>query len=94
MNRRSFIILLIGAIASLGGFGTTAYLRQSRCEELGGRWPAATRRCELSTGEPVSSGRASDLAAGAFVAIVLGFMLFRATTFAASRMSRPPPSQT
>jgi hypothetical protein len=89
MNRRSLISLFSGVLAALSGFATVAYLRQSRCVDAGGRWEAASRHCTLPAGSTVSVAQLSDLVAGAAVAIVVAFMLFRMSTLAAARSSRP-----
>lgn len=83
------MVLLIGTIATLAGFGTTWYLRQRRCLGNGGSWRADTRKCELPTGELVSTVGTTDVLAGVFVALVLGFMLFRLLVAASGRMPRP-----
>jgi hypothetical protein len=88
MNRRTLIPLFVGLLAALAGFATVAYLRQGRCVGAGGRWEATSRHCTLPAGSSVTVAHLSDLIAGAAVAIVLAFMLFRMTTLAASRSSR------
>lgn len=89
MNRRSIIILLIGMIAALAGSLAAALLKQNRCASSGGQWQADTQLCQLPTGETVRTAATTDVLVGIFVAIVLGFMLFRFLLFASGRMSRP-----
>lgn len=91
MNRRSIIILLIGVIAALAGSLAAAFLKQNRCASNGGQWQADTQLCRLPTGETVSTAAMTDALVGIFVAVVLGFMLFRIFLFASGRMSRPTP---
>lgn len=79
---RTFIPLLIGIMASLVGFVTISALRQNRCGDSGGRWDAATRLCTLE-GAPLDVASPIDVVAGIAVAIILAFMLHRASTFAA-----------
>ena len=89
MNRRSIILLLIGATASFGGFAATSLLWSRRCTAAGGTWDQSVRLCRIASGESLRIGEASDILAGVFVAAVLGFMLFRVLTFTARRASAP-----
>jgi hypothetical protein len=88
MNRRSFIQLLIGVIASLGGLSVLTFVRQDRCLDAGGQWAAATRTCAGAAG-PIDVARASDFVLALGVGVLLAFMLYRASTFASRRASRP-----
>lgn len=88
MNRRSIIVLLIGAIAALAGFGTTALLRQRRCAGAGGTWRYQTRECVTAAGEQIDAATMSDVVIGLVVAIGLAFMLFRVLLFVMGRMPR------
>jgi hypothetical protein len=81
MRLRALIPLLIGIMASLVGFMTVTTLRQSRCDDLSGRWDAAERSCTVD-GALVQVARLSDVVAGVVIAVALAFMLYRASTFA------------
>jgi hypothetical protein len=91
MNRRSIIMMLIGAIATLTGLAVTALLRQRRCEGAGGRWSVASRECLTATGEQVDVAATMDGVIGLLAALVLGFMLFRVLLFVMGRMTRRTP---
>jgi hypothetical protein len=91
MDRRSIIILLIGVIASMVGFGIPAFLRQRRCGSAGGTWDGVGRHCVASTGERIDVSVGSDVVIGALIAIALAFMLFRILLFAMGRMTRRAP---
>lgn len=91
MNRRSIIILLIGAIATLAGFATSALLRQRRCSGAGGTWHLQTRECVGAAGEQLDSAVVTDVVIGVVVAIGLAFMLFRVLLFVMGRMPRRTP---
>ncbi|MGH7636393.1 MAG: hypothetical protein ACREOK_01980 [Gemmatimonadaceae bacterium] len=88
MNRRSIIVLLIGAIAALAGFGFTAWMRQRRCAGAGGVWRHQTRECMTAAGERIDAAAISDVIIGVVVAIGLAFMLFRVLLFVMGRMPR------
>lgn len=92
MNRRSLIVVLIGMIAGIAGFATIALLRQNRCKDMGGNWSAQARSCQLADGLAGNVSNPSDLLAGAVVAVVLGFMLFRMFLYATGRAARPMQS--
>lgn len=79
---RAFIPLLIGIMASLVGFVTVSALRQKRCQASGGLWEAANRVCTLESA-PLDVARLTDVVVGIAVAVILAFMLHRASTFAA-----------
>lgn len=91
MNRRSIITMLIGAIAALAGFATTALVRQRRCRGAGGSWRSASRECVAATGERLDVAGVTDVAIGALVALALAFMLFRVLLFVMGRMPRRTP---
>jgi hypothetical protein len=91
MNRRSIIILLIGAIATLAGFATRALLRQRRCSRAGGEWRYEARECVTATGDRLEVAAISDAVLGILVAIGLAFMLFRVLLFVMRRMPRRTP---
>ena len=80
--------MLIGAIASFAGFATTSVLWQRRCTATGGAWDQGVRLCRLPTGESLRIGASTDIIAGIFVALILGFMLYRMLTFGARRLSQ------
>lgn len=86
MNRRSIIVLLIGAIAALAGFGMTALLRQRRCAAAGGEWRYETRECVTAAGERIDAAATSDVGIGLMVGLALAFMLFRVLLFVMGRM--------
>lgn len=85
MNRRSIAVLMIGMIATIAGFATTGYVRQKECAGDGGRWHPETRLCELPSGDMVGNISVSNVIAGVVVALLLGFMLFRAFLFTSGR---------
>jgi hypothetical protein len=85
MNRRSIMIILIGAIAALAGGATIDFMRSRRCVDLQGKWVAATRLCELPGGETVGTGSVTIFATGALVTAAALFTLFRALQFASGR---------
>lgn len=91
MTRRSIIIVLIGAIATLAGFATPALLRQRRCTGLGGAWRSGTRECLTAGGEAIEVATSSDVVIGVVVTVALGFMLFRVLLFVMGRMPRRTP---
>jgi hypothetical protein len=80
MKPRSFIPLIIGVAASLVGFVSVSALRQNRCGDAGGRWDDATRVCNVD-GVPLDVARPLDVIIGIAVAVLLAFMLHRASTF-------------
>lgn len=84
------MIVLVGAIAALAGLGAAAVLRRRRCEGAGGRWLDDARECRLASGEALPSSLA-DAGAGVLVALLAGFVLFRALLFATGRMRRRTP---
>jgi hypothetical protein len=88
MNRRAIILMLIGTIASLAGFATSALLRQRRCGAAGGQWRGSPDGCRLVSGEMVDVTAVGDLVAGVGVAVVIAFMLFRILLLVMGRMSR------
>ena len=88
MNRRSIIVVLIGAIAALAGFGATALVRQRRCEGSGGEWRNATRECVTAVGERIDATSPADMVIGVVVSLGLAFMLFRVLLFVMGRMPR------
>lgn len=90
-NRRSVIVLLIGVIAALTGFATTAFLRQRRCQGAGAQWRSGARECVVATGDRVDVASWSDVALGLLVALALGFMLFRVLMFVMGRGPRRTP---
>lgn len=85
MNRQSIIVILIGAIATLAGFGTVDYLRKQRCVELEGIWTPALRECRLASGETTGTLTAISALLGVGIAVAVGFTLYRAYTFATGR---------
>ena len=87
MTKRSLIPLLIGTLGSIVGFTAVAVLRQNRCVGAGGRWDPSAGVCSLATG-PINVNRASDLLAGLIVALMLGLVLHRASTFASRSRTR------
>lgn len=91
MNRRSIIVLLIGAIATLAGFATSALLRQRRCAGSGGEWHHQTRECISLTGERIDAAATSDAVIGFMVAVGLAFVLFRVLLFVMGGMPRRTP---
>src|SRR5262245_31673022 len=87
MNRRPFIQLLIGIIASIAGLATLNAIRQDRCQDAGGQWIAGTRSCMGPAGQlPVARG--SDVLAAIVLGVLLAFMLYRASTFTSRRAAR------
>jgi hypothetical protein len=88
MNRRGIILMLIGVIASIAGFATSAFLAQRRCIGAGGRWEQVTRICRLESGDAISVGSFSHVVTGVLVGVVLAFMLYRVQQLAMGRMSR------
>lgn len=88
MNRRSLIQLLIGVIATMAGLAALNAIRQDRCLDAGGQWMAAARSC-VGPGGPLSVARGSDVIAAIVIAVLLAFMLQRASMFARRRASRP-----
>ncbi len=88
MNRRSLIQILIGVIASLAALTIVTAVREDRCLDAGGKWIAATRACVGPEG-PLPVSRASDVILAIVIGVVLAFMLYRASTFASARSSRP-----
>jgi hypothetical protein len=86
MNRRSIIQLLIGILASLAGLGVLTVVRQKRCIAEGGTWAGVSRICTGPSG-PIDVSRASDVVMALGIALLVAFMLYRASTFA-SRQSR------
>lgn len=88
MDRRSLITILVGVLATLSGFATTAMLRQTRCADAGGQWRAAAKQCVLPSGGLVPVDRATDMLWGIGLALALGFMLFRIVLFATGRARR------
>lgn len=91
MNRRSIIVLLIGAIAALAGFGSATALRTRRCRRLGGQWDPASRSCATDTGAVLDATSLLDAAAGVLITILVVFMLFRALMFVTGRAPRRSP---
>jgi hypothetical protein len=75
-------------IASIAGFATTGYLRQRDCADDGGRWHPESRLCELPNGDMLGTVSVSSVVAGIAVALLLGFMLFRASLFISGRRDR------
>ena len=88
MTRRSLIQLLIGVISAIAGLAAMNAFRQDRCLDAGAQWNAATRACVGADG-PLALGRSSDVIVAIGIAIVVAFMLYRASTFAGRRSSRP-----
>lgn len=88
MNRQSLIQLLIGVIATIAGLAVLTAIRQDRCLDAGGQWMAGTRSCVGLEG-PLAVGRGYDVFAAIGVGLLLAFMLYRASTFAHHRASRP-----
>ena len=88
MNRNSVIQLLIGIIATMAGLAALNAVRQDRCLDAGGQWMAATRSCAGPDG-PLAVARGSDVIAAIVIGVLLAFMLYRASTFARRRASRP-----
>jgi hypothetical protein len=88
MNRRSIMVLLIGVISTLTGFAAAAFLEQRKCLDAGGRWDAALRKCELTTGDVTGYGSRS-IVAGVFVGVLLAITLYRTVLFFTMRASRP-----
>ena len=88
MNRRSLIQLLIGIIATMAGLAALNAVRQDRCLDAGGPWPAATRSCVGPDG-PLSVARGSDVIVAIVIGVLLALMLDRASSFASRRASRP-----
>lgn len=88
MDRRSIIVVLIGAIATVSGFAITALLRVRRCEEAGAEWRHQTRECVTAAGERIDVSGLGDAAIGILMAVVLAFMLFRVLLFVMGRMPR------
>ena len=88
MNRRSLIQLLIGIIAAIASLVAVNAVRQDRCLDAGGQWIAAARTCVGPAG-PVSVARGSDVIAAIVVGVLFAFVLYRASTFASRRASRP-----
>lgn len=86
--RQSVITILIGAIASLVGFTVIDYLRGDRCADMGGRWVATSRTCELPTGEMVGTGNLTIFTLGAVAALAVGVLLYRTMLFVTGRMKR------
>ena len=84
MNRRSLVLLFIGAMGMLAGLWTLSALREDRCLDAGGKWLANARSCTGPAGS-LDVARGSDVLMAVFVGVVLAFMLFRASTFAQSR---------
>jgi hypothetical protein len=89
LNRRSLMQLIIGMIAAFAGMMSVMVLRQQRCMEAGGQWTGMGQRC-LSAGGPIPVDRGVDFMAGLGVGLLVAFMLYRASTFAARRRSRAP----
>ncbi len=88
MNRRSLIQILIGVIASLAALTVVTAVREDRCLDAGGKWVAATRACVGPDG-PLPVSRGSDVILAIAIGLVIAFMLYRASTFAQARTSRP-----
>lgn len=88
MNRRSIINILVGAIAALSGLGVMSYLRQGRCTGAGGEWSSATRSCTSPSG-PIVVEQSMDVVIAVVAAIVVGWILFRISTFATRQKSGP-----
>jgi len=88
MNRRSLIVMLIGAVSALSGLSVATLLAQNRCVDAGGQWNAGGRECLLPGGGVEGFG-AHSIGLGLVVAVLLAFMLYRAVIFLAIRASRP-----
>lgn len=87
MTRRSIIAMLIGVIASLVGLLVATRVRGDRCLARGGTWDDARRTCRVAggaAGETIAQV-ATGFLAGALVALVAGFMLWRLYLFAIGR---------
>ncbi|HEU4994112.1 MAG TPA: hypothetical protein VFT29_04805 [Gemmatimonadaceae bacterium] len=89
MNRRSIIVLLIGILSALTGFGTATVVAQRRCVGAGGHWEAALRKCQLASGE-LTGFESKSIVAGLFVGVFTAVLLYRMVLFfVIHRSSRP-----
>jgi len=91
MNRRSLVLMLVGAIAALSGLLVFVLFRDNRCTSAGGTWEASTG-CTLPAGvDPTAADVGITGCLGALaVAFLAGAMLLRIILRLTER--RTPPN--